>query len=76
MLKDIVVSKKITNEDLQTELYNLAEVDPTEFDIPIRCIYEIKVKNKAPPFELSNDHDLKFYILSKHSLEVFLYVSF
>ncbi|KAA0058306.1 MuDRA-like transposase [Cucumis melo var. makuwa] len=76
VLKGIDVSKEITQKDLQDELYNLAKVDPTEFDIKIRCIYEIKVENEVPPFELSNDHDLKFYILSENPLEVPLYVSF
>ena len=42
----------------------------------IRCIYEIKVENEAPLFELSNDGDLKFYILSENPFEVPLYVSF
>ena len=69
MLKGIiVVSKKITHKDLQDELYDLAEVD--EFDIKIRCIYEIKVENETSPFELSNYRDLKFYILSENPLEV------
>ncbi|KAA0033757.1 MuDRA-like transposase [Cucumis melo var. makuwa] len=52
------------------------KVDPTKFDIKIRCIYEIKGKKEAPPFELSNDRDLKFYILSENPLEVLLYLSF
>ena len=34
------------------------------------------MKNKAPPFELRNNCDLKFYILSENSLKVPLYVSF
>ena len=34
------------------------------------------MKNKAPPFELSNNRDLKFYILSKNPFEVPLYISF
>ncbi|KAL0556499.1 hypothetical protein IC582_005013 [Cucumis melo] len=76
VLKGIVVSKEITHKDLQYELYDLAEVDPTKFDIKIRCIYEIKGKKEAPPFELSNDHDLKFHILSENPLEVPLYLSF
>ncbi|KAA0038959.1 MuDRA-like transposase [Cucumis melo var. makuwa] len=76
VLKGIIVSKEITHKDLQDELYDLAEVDSIEFDIKIRCIYEIKVENKAPPFELSNGCDLKFYILSENPLEVPLYVSF
>ncbi|KAL4011518.1 hypothetical protein IC575_028578 [Cucumis melo] len=76
VLKGIVVSKKITHKDLQDELYELAEVDPTKFDIKIRCIYEIKGEKEAPPFELSNDHNLKFYILSENRLEVPLYLSF
>ncbi|TYK18686.1 MuDRA-like transposase [Cucumis melo var. makuwa] len=81
VLKDIVVSKEITHKDLQYELYDLAEVDLaevdlTKFDIKIRCIYEIKGEKKAPPFELSNDHDLMFYILSENPLEVPLYLSF
>ncbi|TYK30652.1 MuDRA-like transposase [Cucumis melo var. makuwa] len=33
-------------------------------------------ENEAPLFELSNDSDLKFYILSENPLEVPLYVSF
>ncbi|KAL0540866.1 hypothetical protein IC582_020886 [Cucumis melo] len=76
VLKGIVVSKEITHKDLQYELYDLAEVDPTKFDIKIRCIYEIKGEKEAPPFELSNDRDLKFYILSENPLEVPLYLSF
>ncbi|KAA0053438.1 MuDRA-like transposase [Cucumis melo var. makuwa] len=76
VLKGIVVSKEITHKDLQDELYDLAEVDPTKFDIKIRCIYEINGKKEAPPFELSNDRDLKFYILSENPLEVPLYLSF
>ncbi|KAA0037752.1 MuDRA-like transposase [Cucumis melo var. makuwa] len=76
VLKGIVVSKEITHKDLQYELYDLAEVDPTKFDIKIRCIYEIKGEKEAPPFELSNDRDLKFYILSENPLEVLLYLSF
>ncbi|KAL0533896.1 hypothetical protein IC582_028171 [Cucumis melo] len=76
VLKGIVVPKEITYKDLQSELYDLAEVDPTKFDIKIRCIYEIKGEKEAPPFELSNDRDLKFYILSENPLEVPLYVSF
>ncbi|KAA0040909.1 MuDRA-like transposase [Cucumis melo var. makuwa] len=76
MLKGIVVNKEITHKDLQDKLYDLVEVDPVEFDIKIRCIYEIKVKNEAPPFELCNNRDLKFYILSENPLEVPLYVSF
>ncbi|KAA0043528.1 MuDRA-like transposase [Cucumis melo var. makuwa] len=76
VLKDIVVSKEIMHKDLQYELYDLAEVDPTKFDIKIRCIYEIKGEKEAPPFELSNDRDLKFYILSENPLEVPLYLSF
>ncbi|KAA0061196.1 MuDRA-like transposase [Cucumis melo var. makuwa] len=64
------------HKDLQYELYDLAEVDPIKFDIKIRCIYEIKGEKEAPPFELSNDRDLKFYILSENSLEVPLYLSF
>ncbi|TYK28809.1 ty3-gypsy retrotransposon protein [Cucumis melo var. makuwa] len=76
VLKSIVVSKEITHKDLQDELYDLAEVDPTKFDIKIRCIYEIKGEKEVPLFELSNDRDLKFYILSKNPLEVPLYVSF
>ncbi|TYK11186.1 MuDRA-like transposase [Cucumis melo var. makuwa] len=75
VLKGIIVSKEITHKDLQDELYDLAEVDSIEFDIKIRCIYEIKVENEAPPFELSNDRDLKFF-LSENPLEVPLYVSF
>ncbi|KAL4035334.1 hypothetical protein IC575_004018 [Cucumis melo] len=76
VLKGIVVPKEITHKDLQFELYDLAEVDPTKFDIKIRCIYEIKGEKEAPPFELSNDRDLKFYILSENPLEVPLYLSF
>ncbi|KAA0050460.1 MuDRA-like transposase [Cucumis melo var. makuwa] len=76
VLKGIVVSKEITHKDLHDELYDLAEVDPTKFDIKIRCIYEIKREKEAPPFELSNDCDLKFYILSENPLEVPLYLSF
>ncbi|KAA0061376.1 MuDRA-like transposase [Cucumis melo var. makuwa] len=76
VLKGIVVPKEITHKDLQYELYDLAEVDPTKFDIKIRCIYEIKGEKEAPPFELSNDRDLKFYILSENPLEVPLYLSF
>ncbi|KAA0063358.1 MuDRA-like transposase [Cucumis melo var. makuwa] len=76
VLKGIVVSKEITHNDVHDELYNLAEVDPTKFDIKIRCIYEIKGEKEAPPFELSNDRDLKFYILSENPLEVPLYLSF
>ncbi|KAA0040920.1 MuDRA-like transposase [Cucumis melo var. makuwa] len=76
VLKDIVVPKEIMHKDLQYELYDLAEVDPTKFDIKIRCIYEIKWEKEAPPFELSNDRDLKFYILSENPLEVPLYLSF
>ncbi|KAA0038328.1 MuDRA-like transposase [Cucumis melo var. makuwa] len=76
VLKGIVVPKEITHKDLQSELYGLAEVDPTKFDIKIRCIYEIKGEKEAPPFELSNDRDLKFYILSENPLEVPLYLSF
>ncbi|KAA0053426.1 MuDRA-like transposase [Cucumis melo var. makuwa] len=75
-LKGIVVPKEITHKDLQYELYDLAEVDPTKFDINIRCIYEIEGEKEAPPFELSNDRDLKFYILSENPLEVPLYLSF
>ncbi|KAL0551980.1 hypothetical protein IC582_011073 [Cucumis melo] len=75
VLKDIVVPKEITHKDLQSELYDLAEVDPTKFDIKIRCIYEIKGEKEAPPFELSNDRDLKFYMLSENPLEVPLYLS-
>ncbi|TYJ99816.1 MuDRA-like transposase [Cucumis melo var. makuwa] len=75
VLKGIVVSKEITHKDLQDELYDLAKVDPRKFDIKIRCIYEIGEK-EAPPFELSNDRDLKFYILSENPLEVPLYLSF
>ncbi|KAL0557176.1 hypothetical protein IC582_005694 [Cucumis melo] len=76
VLKGIVVPKEITHKDLQSELYDLAEVDPTKFDIKIRCIYEIKGEKEAPPFELSNERDLKFYILSENPLEVPLYLSF
>ncbi|KAL0560775.1 hypothetical protein IC582_001188 [Cucumis melo] len=76
VLKGIVVPKEITHKDLQSELYDLAEVDSTKFDIKIRCIYEIKGEKEAPPFELSNDRDLKFYILSENPLEVPLYLSF
>ncbi|KAL4018522.1 hypothetical protein IC575_022120 [Cucumis melo] len=76
VLKGIVVPKEITQKDLQSELYDLAEVDPTKFDIKVRCIYEIKGKKEAPPFELSNDRDLKFYILNENPLEVPLYLSF
>ncbi|KAL0559583.1 hypothetical protein IC582_004198 [Cucumis melo] len=76
VLKGIVVPKEITHKDLQSELYDLAEVDPTKFDIKVRCIYEIKGEKEAPPFELSNDRDLKFYILSENPLEVPLYLSF
>ena len=76
MLKDIVVSKEITHKDLQTILYDLAKVDRTKFNIMIRCIYEIKVEHEAPTFELSNDRDLKFYLLSENPLEVPLYISF
>ncbi|KAA0046530.1 MuDRA-like transposase [Cucumis melo var. makuwa] len=76
VLKGIVVSKEITHKDLQYELYDLAKVDPTKFDIKIRCIYEIKGEKEAPLFELSNDRDLKFYILSENPLEVPLYLSF
>ncbi|KAL0539917.1 hypothetical protein IC582_024138 [Cucumis melo] len=76
VLKGIVVSREITHKDLQDEFYDLAEVDPTKFDIKVRCIYEIKWKKEAPPFELSNDRDLKFYILSENPLEVPLYLSF
>ncbi|KAL0544768.1 hypothetical protein IC582_019893 [Cucumis melo] len=76
VLKGIVVPKEITHKDLQSELYDLAEVNPTKFDIKIRCIYEIKGEKEAPPFELSNDRDLKFYILSENPLEVPLYLSF
>ncbi|KAL4018203.1 hypothetical protein IC575_021793 [Cucumis melo] len=76
VLKGIVVPKKITHKDLQYELYDLAEVDPTKFDIKIRCIYEIKREKDAPPFELSNDRDLKFYIFSENPLKVPLYLSF
>ncbi|TYK23461.1 MuDRA-like transposase [Cucumis melo var. makuwa] len=76
VLKGIVVSKEITHKDLQDELYDLVEVDSTKFDIKIRCIYEIKGEKEAPPFELSNDRDLKFYILSENPLEVPLYLSF
>ncbi|KAL4017085.1 hypothetical protein IC575_024759 [Cucumis melo] len=76
VLKGIFVSKEIMHKDLQYELYDLAEVDPIKFDIKIRCIYEIKGEKEAPPFELSNDRDLKFYILSENSLEVPLYLSF
>ncbi|KAL0549622.1 hypothetical protein IC582_014108 [Cucumis melo] len=76
VLKGIVVPKEITHKDLQSELYDLAEVDPTKFYIKIRCIYEIKGEKEAPPFELSNDRDLKFYILSENPLEVPLYLSF
>ncbi|KAA0061903.1 MuDRA-like transposase [Cucumis melo var. makuwa] len=76
VLKGIVVPKEITHKDLQSELYDLAEVDLTKFDIKIRCIYEIKGEKEAPPFELSNDRDLKFYILSENPLEVPLYLSF
>ncbi|KAL0546608.1 hypothetical protein IC582_016520 [Cucumis melo] len=76
VLKGIVVPKEITHKDLQYELYDLAEVDPTKFNIKIRCIYEIKGEKEAPPFELSNDHDLKFYIVSENPLEVPLYLSF
>ncbi|KAA0060002.1 MuDRA-like transposase [Cucumis melo var. makuwa] len=54
----------------------LQKLTPTEFDIKIRCIYEIKVENEALPFKLSNDRDLKFYILSENPLEVPLYLSF
>ncbi|KAL0555834.1 hypothetical protein IC582_004335 [Cucumis melo] len=75
MLKGIVIIKEITHKDLQDELYDLAEVDPTKFDIKIRCIYEIKGEKEAPLFDLSNDH-LKFYILSENPLEIPLYVSF
>ena len=76
VLKGIVVSKEITHKYLWAESYDLAEVDPREFDIKIRCIYEIKVENKAPPFKLSNNCDLKFCIRSENPLEVSLYVSF
>ncbi|KAL0541690.1 hypothetical protein IC582_021745 [Cucumis melo] len=76
VLKGIVVLKEITQKDLQSELYDLAEVDPTKFDIKVRCIYEIKGEKEAPPFELSNDRDLKFYILNENPLEVPLYLSF
>ncbi|KAL0554072.1 hypothetical protein IC582_007983 [Cucumis melo] len=76
VLKGIVVPKEITHKDLQSELYDLAEVDPTKFDVKIRCIYEIKGEKEAPPFELSNDRDLKFYILSENPLEIPLYLSF
>ncbi|KAL0539649.1 hypothetical protein IC582_023865 [Cucumis melo] len=76
VLKGIVFPKEITHKDLQSELYDLTEVDPTKFDIKIICIYEIKGEKEAPPFELSNDRDLKFYILSENPLEVPLYLSF
>ncbi|KAL0539482.1 hypothetical protein IC582_023696 [Cucumis melo] len=76
VLKGIVVPKEITHKDLQSELYDLAEVDPTNLNIKIRCIYEIKGEKEAPPFELSNDRDSKFYILSENPLEVPLYLSF
>ncbi|KAL0536875.1 hypothetical protein IC582_025838 [Cucumis melo] len=76
VLKGIVIPKEIAHKDLQYELYDLVEVDPTKFDKKIRCIYEIKGEKEAPPFELSNDRDLKFYILSENPLEVPLYLSF
>ncbi|KAL0534590.1 hypothetical protein IC582_028881 [Cucumis melo] len=76
VLKGIVVPKEIMHKDLLSELYDLEEVVPTKFDIKIRCIYEIKGEKEAPPFELSNDRDLKFYILSENPLEVPLYLSF
>ena len=34
------------------------------------------MKNEAPPFELKNDRDLKFYIFSENPLEISLYISF
>ena len=47
-----------------------------KFDMTIRCIYEIKVKNEALSFEFNNNRDLKFYILSENLLEAPLYVLF
>ena len=70
MLNDIIVSKEITHTNLLAELYNHVKVDPTEFDIMIRCIYEIKLKHETPPFDLNNNRDLKFYIIGENTLEV------
>ncbi|XP_022155432.1 uncharacterized protein LOC111022579 isoform X2 [Momordica charantia] len=76
LLKGIVVCKEITYQDLLDELYALTEADPKESDMKIKCIYEIKARNQTPPFEISNDRDLNFYLMGEDTSEVPLYISF
>ncbi|XP_008233000.1 PREDICTED: uncharacterized protein LOC103332086 [Prunus mume] len=63
--KRVLVSDKITLEELQKKVYNIVNVDPNEYEITMKVIYEV-MKTELP-IEIADDDDVRAFIFESLS---------
>ncbi|KAI5350687.1 hypothetical protein L3X38_003578 [Prunus dulcis] len=63
--KAVLVSNTITLKELQKQVYDIVHVDPNDYEITIKAMYE--TMNGAQPSEIENDDDVGAFILDSRS---------
>ncbi|KAL6290314.1 hypothetical protein ACE6H2_007824 [Prunus campanulata] len=63
--KGVLVSDKITVEELRKKVYNIVNVDPNEYEITMKVIYE--AMKTAWPAEIADDDDVRAFIFESLS---------
>lgn len=58
--KGIIISDKITYQELVDRLYQLVKVDPNEYAIIMKALYKANIP--TIPAEIVNDDDVRFFI--------------
>lgn len=55
-MKGLIVNVEITYEDFLQEIYRISEINSVEYELVIRCLYNVRPKVYA--FVISNQKDL------------------
>ncbi|KAI5316321.1 hypothetical protein L3X38_036028 [Prunus dulcis] len=63
--KGLLVSEKITFEELRNKVYNIANVDQNEYEVTMKVIYD--AMKSAWPTEIVNDDDVRAFIFESLS---------
>ncbi|KAI5350666.1 hypothetical protein L3X38_003557 [Prunus dulcis] len=58
--KGVLVSEKITLEKLRNKVYDIANLDPNEYEITMKVIYDST--DNAWPVEIVDDDDVKTFV--------------
>lgn len=72
-LRGLVVDLSITYDDFLRQIYRISGINSDEFDLILRCVYNIKPKVAA--FVISNEEDLQFFLTGEDVSQLALLVS-